>query len=254
MNVTLQSLKSLDRQGLTQAIFDEIDLKDYEFHKLSAAIDLAGLLHSEQIRKEVIQGRASTPYIEHPLRNTLRMIRWGVTDLDVLVATVLHDTIEDCGQMYVKTHTSRDNVSNLEARELLTEHITRYFGFKVREIVLGVTNPYYTRKEWFAFTPDEKRENYRVTVSKEIAANGEVYLVKLSDFVDNAGSLHWTPRDRHHVAHRLASKYFPLIEVFREYADKHDFSQHINDFTKEVLKLRLDTIEGQLQEILTRTD
>src|SRR5689334_18399095 len=58
------------------------------------AIYLASYVHQGQTRSN----RGPLPrdtYITHPLRNTLRLMRYGVEDADVLVASILHDTVED---------------------------------------------------------------------------------------------------------------------------------------------------------------
>jgi hypothetical protein len=48
------------------------------------------------------------PYIEHPLRNALRLIRWGAVGHPVVIASaLLHDVVEDCAHEIVSTYAVR---------------------------------------------------------------------------------------------------------------------------------------------------
>lgn len=60
--------------------------------KLVRAVHFAAIKHASQRRKD----RAETPYINHPIEVTELLQRLGgVEDESVLVAALLHDTIED---------------------------------------------------------------------------------------------------------------------------------------------------------------
>lgn len=96
--------------------------------KLLNAAAFAAKKHRDQRRK----GNDSAPYINHPLEVAKMLASvGGVDDADVLIAAILHDTIED-------TETSED-----EIREL--------FGDRVASIVVEVTDdkslPKQARKE-----------------------------------------------------------------------------------------------------------
>lgn len=54
------------------------------------ALDFAAKKHAAQRRKA-----GDIPYINHPIEVALVLAQCGVTDVDVLVAAILHDTIED---------------------------------------------------------------------------------------------------------------------------------------------------------------
>ena len=84
---------------------------------LLRAIAFAADRHRTKRRKD----KDETPYINHPIDVASRLANTGaVQDIDVLVAAVLHDTIED-------THTT--------AAEL-----EQAFGERVRSLVLEVTD------------------------------------------------------------------------------------------------------------------
>lgn len=85
--------------------------------KLIQAASFAAKKHTGQTRK----GDDAAPYINHPLEVANLLANVGkVEDFDVLIAAVLHDTIED-------TKTSK-------------EEITELFGTKVCGYVLEVTD------------------------------------------------------------------------------------------------------------------
>ena len=59
--------------------------------KLTKAINFAAIKHRDQRRKDEF----ATPYINHPIEVMNLLAQAGVTDVDILCAAVLHDTIED---------------------------------------------------------------------------------------------------------------------------------------------------------------
>lgn len=83
-------LKHMDGAALALAIQEA-----FPSDSVRRALAAASFLHRNQTRAS----RASLPrtaYIDHPLRGALRVIRWGVTNEDIIVAIILHDTAEDC--------------------------------------------------------------------------------------------------------------------------------------------------------------
>ncbi len=88
-----------------------------EYSKLLEAASFSAKKHRFQTRK----GAASEPYINHPLEvaNILAGIG-NVTDHEILIAAILHDTIEDT--------------------ETTAEELTELFGERVCSIVLEVTD------------------------------------------------------------------------------------------------------------------
>ncbi len=85
--------------------------------RLLAAAAFSAERHRDQRRK----GGRDTPYINHPLEVAERIVRiGGVEDTDVLVAAILHDTIEDT--------------------DTTAEEIEDHFGKVVCSLVLEVTD------------------------------------------------------------------------------------------------------------------
>lgn len=77
-----------------------------DLSRLLSAASFAAEKHRDQRRKNV----DASPYVNHPLAvAALLANEGGVTDLDLLIAAVLHDTVED-------TDTSQDEIAELFGR------------------------------------------------------------------------------------------------------------------------------------------
>jgi (p)ppGpp synthase/HD superfamily hydrolase len=118
---------------------------------LLEAIALAARKHRAQLRKD-----KETPYAAHPFRVAviLREV-FGVTDLDMLAAAVLHDTIED-------TDTDYDEILPVVKQ-------------RAADFVAALTKD--TRM------PEEAREE--AFLAQLVAGGPEVMVIKLADTYDN---------------------------------------------------------------------
>ena len=132
--------------------------------KLIKAADFAALKHRRQRRKDA----EASPYINHPLALArVLKLEAGVSDVEVLVAAILHDTVEDT--------------------ETTTEELAREFGPKVAAIVAEVTDDKSLPK------PDRKR----LQVERAPHSSPQAKLVKLADKICNlrdvsaAPPAHW---------------------------------------------------------------
>lgn len=116
------------------------------------ALDFASDKHRDQRRKDV----NATPYINHPidLANVL-VNEGGVTDTDVIVAALLHDTVEDT--------------------ETTFEELNEYFGAKITGIVREVTDDKCLEKH--------ERKQHQVNHAPHISDQAK--LVKLADKICN---------------------------------------------------------------------
>ena len=243
-----RSLKSLTSIELKKAILDEIHILVNK-EKLSDVIDFATILHEGQFRSDLTQGRNKSPYIEHPLRNTLRLIRMGIKDDSVLQASVLHDTIEDTAIKYSTEFTSIENPNEMISRITLAHKIENSWGAITLSLVENVTNPYDFRAK--EKTHDEKNIEYLDHIKKCLSKNPETYLVKYVDFIDNAGSLHWSTSSGSRIK-SLAKKYYPVVKEFEYALETHDFSRHINNDKISQIKSKLEKIDARLKEILQK--
>lgn len=129
-------------------------------NKLLASIAFAAHKHRDQRRKDA----AASPYINHPisLANVLAN-EGGVDDERVLIAAILHDTIEDT--------------------ETIEQELVREFGQEIAGIVMEVTDdktlPKAERKQ--------KQIDHAATISRRAK------LVKLADKICNLRDVASTP-------------------------------------------------------------
>ncbi len=129
------------------------------FARLLAALDFAAEKHSAQRRKSA----GDVPYINHPIRVARLLAEAGVEDEDVLIAAVLHDTLED-------TATTR--------AELETA-----FGRAVCRLVEEVTDD--------KSLPKTERKRLQIVHAPQLSPGAA--LVKLADKIANVGDLSHAP-------------------------------------------------------------
>lgn len=124
------------------------------------ALAFAAHKHRDQRRKD----REASPYINHPIQLAYILINEaGVMDTDVVIAALLHDTIEDT--------------------DTTPEELAAAFGPHVRDLVLEVT--------------DDKRldkaERKRLQIVHAAGASPQAKLVKLADKIANVRDLAQSP-------------------------------------------------------------
>src|SRR5581483_1438704 len=127
--------------------------------RLLNAIDFAAKKHKNQRRKDA----NATPYINHPIEVTDLLAQAAVTDVDILMAAVLHDTIED-------TKTS-------------FEELVNNFGLTVANIVMECTDD--------KSLPKETRKQLQISHAETMSTAAK--LVKLADKYSNLSDLASNP-------------------------------------------------------------
>lgn len=187
------------------------------------------------------------PYACHLLRVAVRLARdYGVTDGRLLSAAVLHDSIEDHGDDLVAladrlgphTDVPRRPGSGPEALSAPAALGLLVDG-QVAAIVVDLTN----QPAPADADADERRQLYAENVAAKIAGSFEVFLVKLSDFTDNAVGLQWS-EDAAKTA-KVASKYLPVFDVFEDQVPLYAASGHL---TAAQAQLALTTLETGRQQ------
>lgn len=83
--------------------------------EIQKAVDFATECHRGQFRKKMV-----LPFIIHPLDVLREVMSYGVKDVDVLMATVCHDVLEDC-------------------KDVSIQKIEDTIGKRATEIVIGLT-------------------------------------------------------------------------------------------------------------------
>lgn len=127
--------------------------------RLLEAASFAADRHRDQRRKDV----DATPYINHPLEVARILTEAGVDDVEVLMAAILHDTIEDT--------------------ETTAEELTERFGEHVCDLVLEVTDD----------KSLEKLERKRLQVIKAPIKSDDAKMIKLADKIANLRDLKSSP-------------------------------------------------------------
>ncbi len=126
------------------------------FKRVIEAIKFAAIAHRDQLRKGT-----SIPYIIHPLMVAEILLEFGCTSPHLLIAAILHDTVEDTA------FTAAD--------------IRKRFGEKVAEIVEALSEPDKT-EAW-----ENRKAN---TISRIKDAPVEVLWVECADKLDNIRAIH----------------------------------------------------------------
>jgi (p)ppGpp synthase/HD superfamily hydrolase len=211
-NITNLELKEMEGSLLSFAIMESTrNSTNFNVDKVREALELAAYLH----RSDTRANRANLPrdtYITHPYRNTLRILRYGCTNHDVIVASILHDTVEDHA-LEIVTEFLENPTPNSSLRILMDEslaYLSDTFGPEVARIVSAVSNPPLPK----TLTKVEKRALYAEHVLSVIE-DPYVFLVKFSDFVDNAVGLYHNTGNPDMVNH-LSQKYLQLVEAFEQ--------------------------------------
>lgn len=237
-------LKELSSTQLVQTLRYEAVKLGMDEKVIDSAVDLATILHAHQRRGN--RGNfSSTPYIEHPLRNAVRLIRVGVKNQDVIVAAVLHDTIEDGAQVFVEKF-EQETIHEVPARVRLGKHIQQAYGKNVLVLVEAVTNDYIADTDKEKRTVHEKNTNYYKHVKANISGNAGVFLVKLSDFIDNAtGLYHNDVPERAKKTYWQATKYRPVAQAFKDELHKLELG---------ISKEKIQYLDNQLDRTMERLD
>jgi (p)ppGpp synthase/HD superfamily hydrolase len=212
--------------GLRDRFSREIErFPDPDWRRLSKALALASDLHRQD-------RRVREPVVNHLLRVTLRiMCHYEVSDVDLLTAALLHDTVED----HPAELAGGDHDDPAEAALAV---LTAEFGTRVSGLVRAVTNPVYDRSR-------DVHAQYREHVVASLDRDPAARIIKVSDFTDNGvGLMHTTgPKLR-----KLARKYRPLIPELKELINRPDTP--LTDHVKRHITGQLDRADERIGAIL----
>lgn len=127
-----------------------------DIKRFTKCVDFAAIKHRDQRRKDNVE----TPYINHPIGVANILANEGdVTDLDVVLAAILHDTVEDT--------------------DTTSEEIEEHFGTDIKNIVMEVTDD--------KSLPKMERKRLQIEHAKTISPKAK--LVKLADKLYNLRDL-----------------------------------------------------------------
>ncbi|MFF0722402.1 phosphohydrolase [Micromonospora sp. NPDC003816] len=246
-----------ERFRLEIKVFDE----DHQ-QRLDGALTLASRLHRDD-------RRSREPYVNHLLRVAIRMMHYyEVRDVDVIVAGLLHDAVEDHpadlaaerggsmaggqGESGVRDPGRSDQAavtgdpggfelgdpSGFDETGAALDVLAERFGPRVARLVAAVTNP--------PWDPGRGRdEQYHEHVAASLEREPWARVVKISDFTDNGvGVIHSVgPK-----VESLARKYRPLVPVYRDLVTRADTP--LSDAVRRHILDQLDLAEERFSAIL----
>lgn len=230
----LHSFTQSELTDRVESLFDNSHIIWNELTKREAelAIEKATQWHQGQTRFTK-PGDPLEPYINHPLRNTIRAFSWGVFDAEVLVATLLHDVVEDCAVEMV----GRDVRDEEMLREKALNILSDMFSPRGSHLVSAVTNPLSLME---AQSAEERRQEYVKHVAS-VLGDVDVFFVKFADFVDNAGSLADSfDTDKPGKFRNLYRKYSGALGVFED-----SFARLHSSFTTQ----QIEGVEDSLNTV-----
>jgi (p)ppGpp synthase/HD superfamily hydrolase len=209
-----------------------LELEDFpptDRAQLEQVLELAAALHARD-------RRGHEPYLNHLLRVAIRIIRYyGIHDVDVLTAALLHDAVEDhpAELAGLAPDLPRPVLTDAAVAELAAR-----FNPRVAGMVRSVTNPEYD--------PDrDKYEQYRTHVAESLERDPWARVIKVSDFTDNGVGVIHAPMDK---ARRSAAKYRPLVPTLRDLVGRPDTP--LSAAAKDHILDQLDRAEERFAAIL----
>jgi (p)ppGpp synthase/HD superfamily hydrolase len=170
----------------------------------------------------------------------IRIIRYyGITDVDVLTAALLHDAVEDHPEELAQDELALcGGGTHAELTDAAVAELARRFNPRVAELVRSVTNPQYDPER-------DKHEQYRIHVAENLERDPWARVIKISDFTDNGvGVIHTTLEK----ATSSARKYRPLVPKLRELVGRPDTP--LSTQAKEHILDQLDLAEERFAAIL----
>ncbi|MBX7267499.1 HD domain-containing protein [Micromonospora sp. Llam7] len=209
--------------------------------RLDDALDLAARLHRHD-------RRSREPYLNHLLRVAIRMLHhYQVGDVDVIVAGLLHDTVEDHpvelandrppAKPAASDQAAGDGTATDPTTAALAVLADR-FGSRVARLVAAVTNPHWDPGR-------DRHEQYHEHIATSLDREPWARVVKISDFTDNGvGVIHSVgPK-----VESSARKYRPLVPVYRDLVTRADTP--LSEPVKQHILEQLDLAEERFSAIL----
>lgn len=231
-------LKEMTPVGLTLTLLDTCeDNPNINLERVKNAILMASDLHQNDLRST--RGKYDrTAYIEHPLRNAIRSIRYGIESETIIIGSLFHDLVEDHPFEMSEKYYGVKAKTEEEARENCYRYLRITYGNRIAKMVEGMSNPIVDR-----YTPaEEKNKGYAEHV-KEAIKDPAVCIGKSCDFVDNAVGLIHNVNGTMNKAGivKRAKKYLPVCDIIEN---------HLKDpEVRKSLKVPDDGLERMIEHI-----
>jgi hypothetical protein len=213
-----------------------------ERQRVTDAYELGKMLHKDDVYR-------NKPYVYHLLRNANRIISYfHVTDPDVIIGALLHDSVEDHPREILQWYASEEDdeldipASEAELQEAALARLEMSFSPRSAEIVRGMTNP--PAPEGVQLTYGEKMRQYLEHIEIFVRDVG-VWLNKLSDWGDNGlGIVHsdFQPGSSRRVHYRI--KYGNVLPILKRRFLEPDIQETLDPVAKANV-MRMFTLAEQ---------
>jgi len=150
--------------------------------------------------------RTNGHYTDHLMRVTLHMIEdFGITDPNLIAAGPLHDSFEDHPRDLVLALTGEKPATRGEATIIGRQALAAVTNEEVVSIIESVTNPPVLERQ-------DKLDVYTTHTFELVMKSQKGRVLKLADFIDNAGGNHATIGDKQR---RLDEKYLRQYRIHK---------------------------------------
>lgn len=224
---------------------------------VSTVLDLAEKLHKGQKRRDNDGKRID--YIGHPVRVAVRILEdFSIDDPEVILAALLHDTVEDRASKAVGLLGLYDDV--IESYEGASVAQSKLLGYYRENISARVSRAVDNLSNYGDNRKLEKSErisqysNYVEGLVDNSSDDPIALVIKISDYVDNAGNLSDSAQNsKREVIEYLSAKYRAVYPVLVDAVDVIS-ENYGKDIEKNVLaslvkvKESLDAVDDLLKE------
>lgn len=165
--------------------------------------------------RSTVPRNEGVPYIVHPVEACLFLIQFGIRDVNILRAALLHDTIEDSDYIVSRKLPFEERIRKGHAE------LSRRFNTEVADIVVALTK--YKDKDLKDKTKpkQERREILEVLNWDKLTASGneelssKIIVTKMGDRYQNLLTLEFISKERQERNLRETEKY--LVGLIREH-------------------------------------
>jgi len=224
--------------NVLQQLVESTELADDE-KRINDAKDLMLFAHFNQNDRPDGQ-----PYINHPLDVAIHIIKeFEVFESDLIVAALLHDTVEDQPQKVIEWGSQKLEENDLESQAL--KIIDKNFGEKVALLVSKLTTPTYDneidRLVEIGKDRDELKIQFYLKHFEEIYDESKwAFTIKMADFSQNA--LHIDVLEESPRKNWFRRKYGPVILMVMERLENLEDNTHPLFNVKESLLNQLTKV------------
>lgn len=192
------------------------------------AMRIAQSAHAKQVRK------SGEPYIIHPIMVAIYATRICPKDIDVILAALLHDVVEDSSM------TVQDLQNAFPERENLPQIVDGLTKFKDSEETDGIDD-------------SPQVATYRRLLTQTIEENPRIILVKIADRLHNMQTLAFKEKSKQHkIASETINVYVPIADRLGLYAVKSELEDLSFRFLNPDAYQNIEKLFEQHHERLTR--